>query len=44
MMASGIISVYHGAARMAIGEFISMEAFQMEGKDYPLALSYQVNL
>lgn len=44
MMASGTTLVYHGAARMAIGESILMGTLQMEGKDYQLALPYQVYL
>lgn len=44
MMASGTILVYHGAARMEIGEFILTEAHQMEEKDYLLAVPYQVKI
>jgi len=43
MMASGTTLVYHGVARMVIGESILMGAFQMEGKDYQSALPYQVD-
>lgn len=44
MMASGTTLVYHGAAKMVIGESILTGALQMEEKDYQLALQYQVDL